>query len=48
MLQKSYLVSKKDDFDCYILHHQGIKMLEQTEIPYLDNAECLMVLLYKI
>ena len=47
-IRKSYLESKTDDFDRYILRHQGIKMLEQTEIPYLNNVECLMVLLYKV
>ena len=47
-IRKSYLESKTDDFDRYILRHQGIKMLEQTEIPYLDNVECVMVLLYKV
>lgn len=47
-IRKSYLESKTDDFDRYILRHQGIKMLEQSEIPYLDNVECVMVLLYKV
>ena len=47
-IRKSYLESKTDDFDRYILRHQGIKILEQTDIPYLDNVECVMVLLYKV